>query len=569
MARVVREVEADFPNAEGSGALVERLHDSLVGDSRLPLLLLLGAVVFVLLIACANIANLLLARSTARRSELAVRVAMGASRGALIRQVLMESITLGIVGGVLGTAAAWAGVKLLVSIGQHSLPRLDAVQIDGTVLAFSLSVSMLASVLFGAVPAFDVARYQPGDLLRGSGRGAVRGAAGVRPMLVAAQFALALMLLYGAGLLMRSFANLLDVDRGFDTENLLAVDINLPGQRYASGAAVNEFWDKLMPQLEAAPNVRSADAISMLLLSELPQSASITVAGRVLSETDSNLPVAYDAITPNLLRTLGIRLLKGRTFTSGDNLDGQNVAIVNEAFVKRFLPDRDPIGQRFAFGSVDSDSQYIHIVGVMRDARRSGADRPVIPSAFIPYTQLIRGRMQVLIKTSGDPVAAVPHLRAVVKSIDPLQPLSNVRTLDSELAETLAPRRFLMLLLLVFASAATVLAAIGIYGVIAYMVGRRTREFGLRMALGAQPVQVLRMVMQQAGRYVLIGVAVGWAGALAGARLLSSQLFGVAPIDTGMQLLAVALLGSIALLAVWLPARKATGSDPLIALRSE
>ena len=569
MSRVARELQAEVPQTRGYGVFIESLRDSVVGNSRTSLLLLLGAVVSVLLIACANIANLLLARGTTRRGELAVRAALGASRGALVRQVLLESVVLGLIGGVLGTAIAFAGTKALVSIADHSVPRLDAVQIDGAVLAFSLCVSLLASLLFGAAPALAAAREHPAAVIRSSGRSSVRGAAGVRPALIAGQFALALVLLYGAGLLLRSFSNLLNVDRGFSTQNVLAVRMNLPGQRYSTRAAVLEFYQRLVAEISSTPGVQSAGSISSVFLSELPQSASITVEGRKLSPADSALPVAYDAVTPNAFRTLGMRLLKGRNFTDGDDENTDNVAIVNEAFVKRFLNDVDPIDRRFAFGQANADSEYIRIVGVVRDAKRSGVDQPVMPSAFFPLRQYTPSGLEVLVRTQGDPLLVVPRVREIVRGIDPLQPLAKIRTLDSELSATIAPRRFVMLLLIVFATAATILAAIGIYGVIAYMVGRRTREFGLRMALGAQPLEVLALVMRQAGRYVAAGIAVGWAGSIAAARLLSNQLFGVQAFDTRIQLATVALLSGVALIAVWLPARRATGADPLIALRAE
>lgn len=570
MSRIGQDLAQELDNARGTGVLLEPLHASVVGAARTPLLVLLGAVVLVLLIACANIANLLLARGTSRRGELSVRIALGAGRGALVRQVLVESIVLGLIGGALGTALAWAGVQLLVTFGAESLPRLDAIRIDGAVLGFSLLASLLASMLFGAVPALDVARQQPSELLRAGGRGAVRGASGVRPVLIVGQFAIALVLLYSAGLMLRSFSNLLTVEQGFDPRNVLVVNINLPRQRYSTGAAARQFYAQLLPKLKQVPGVESADVISSVLLSRLPNSASIVIDGKPdLSEADARLPVAYDGITPGLLRTLRMNLLRGRGFETADEANTRNVAIVNETFVNRFFRNEDPLGRRFSFGTPANDSGWIEIVGIVRDAKRSGVEQDVIPYTFMPLTQLTPLRVQLVVRTVGDPLQIVPQVREVMRSIDPLQPLSNVRTLEQDMARGLAPKRFVMLLLAGFAVAAVVLAAIGIYGVLSYMVSRRTREFGVRMALGAEPRQMLQLVMRQAGKLVGIGLVIGLGGALAAGRLIRAQLFGVPAIDYATQAAVVLILCAVAALAVWVPARRATSADPLIALRAD
>ena len=570
MSRIAKDLEQVNEEVEGQGVLLEPLHASEVGESRTPLLLLLGAVVLVLLIACANIANLLLARSTTRRGELSVRVALGAGRGTLVRQVLVESVVLGLVGGAIGTGLAWFGVKFLVNIGAESLPRLEGVRIDAMVLGFSLLASLVASMLFGVGPALQTAGHQPGELMRSTGRSSVRGATGVRPALVAGQFALALVLLYSAGLLLRSFTNLLTVERGFDSTNVVAVNINLPGQRYANNDAVVNFYNQLLPQLRSLPGVQGADAISTLLLSRLPNSASISVEGKQLSEVESNLPVAYDAVTPGLLNTIGMTLMRGRHFNDSDQATTTRVAIVNQAFVKRFLNDGEPLGRRFVFGTPQGDStRWIEVIGVVRDAKRAGMAEDVAPYIFRPLAQGAPGRMQLLIRAQSDPLAMVPRVREILGRIDAQQPLANIRLLDQDLARSLAPRRFVMLLLATFAVAAVTLAAIGIYGVISYMVGRRTREFGLRMALGAEPRQVLQLVMRQAGRQVAAGIVIGTAGAYGAAQLLRSQLFGISGFDHVTELIVVGLLTAVAAVAVWIPARRATGADPLIALRAE
>jgi putative ABC transport system permease protein len=571
MSRIARDLAREQPGPlAGTGVLLEPLQTSIVGEVRTPLLLLLAAVTVVLLIACANIANLLLARGANRRGEFSVRVALGAGRAALVRQILVESVVLGLLGGALGTFLAWFGVKTLIVIAAGSLPRLASVRLDLLVLGFSLITSLLASLLFGAAPAVDLARHKVSELLRGSGRSAVRGAAGVRPVLMAAQFALALMLLYSAGLLLRSFANLLKVERGFDANNVLVVDLNLPRQRYASGESVRQFYDQLLPQLRTSPGIQSADVISKLLLSRLPNSASISIEGKTLSEVDSNLPVAYDVITEGLPTTLRMTLVSGRQLNAADGPNAPAVALVNQAFVKRFLPGDEPVGRRFTFGEPRGDStQWIQIVGVLRDATRAGLDGPVPPYTLMPFMQGSPTRMQLVVRTAGDPIAMVPSIRALLRRIDAQQPIANVRTLDQELADSLASRRFVLLLLSTFAAAAIVLAAIGIYGVITYMVNRRTREFGLRMALGAEPREVLLLVMRQASRPIAVGIVLGSLGSFGAARLLRTQLFGVSGFDALTQGAVVAGLVLVAALAAALPALRATSTDPLIALRAE
>lgn len=570
MTRVAADLSRSNEAVEGQGVLLESLQESMIGESRTSLLLLLSAVVLVLLIACANIANLLLARSTTRQAEFSVRVALGAGRGALVRQVLVESVVIGLAGGVLGALLAQFGVKLLVQYGAQSLPRLESVRVDLAVLLFTFAASLLASLLFGLAPALDAGRHQPGALMRVGGRSAVRGASGVRPALVAAQFALALVLLYSAGLLLRSFSNLLTVERGFDTRGVVAMNLNLPADRYPDRASVVRFYDQLLPQLRQLPGVEQAEAVSTLFLSRLPNSGSISIEGKQLSEVESNLPVPYDGVTPGLLQTLRMTLIRGRHFSDSDGSESPRVAIVNQAFVKRFLSDGDPLGRRFTFGPVQGDStRWIQIVGLINDARRAGPSDPVAPYVFRPLAQGARGRMQLLIRTRSEPMSVLPHVRSVLRRIDAHQPIANVRLLDQDMADTLAPRKFVMLLLAAFAVAAVGLAGIGIYGVISYMVGQRTREFGLRMALGAQPAEVLWLVLKQAGRQVAIGIAFGTAGAVAAARFLKNQLFGVSGFDHTTEFTVVLLLIGIAGLAAWIPARRATGADPLIALRGD
>ena len=572
MDAVAARLAEEYPQNEGMGVLIELLHASVVGEARPGLLVLLGAVVLVLLIACANIANLLLARGTGRRREMAVRVALGAGRGRLSRQVLVESLVLAGVGGLIGVALSLWGSHLLAALAPSNLPRLGEVRADGPVLAFGLLSTALAGVLFGLAPAWQVARRDPAPFLAEGGRGNVGGANRLRPALVIGQFALALMLLAGAGLLLRSFINLLAVDRGFDTRRVLSTGFSIPAQRYAAGDPVRGFFDALVAAAEATPGVESAGLISTLFLNRLPQMAPMFVEGNEdAPETIRNTSVAYDAVSPGLLGTLRMRLTQGRGFAATDHSGAPSVAIVNEHFVELFLNGRDPIGHRFAFGqqAPASDEDWITIVGVSAETRRSGLDQRDRPSFFLPFAQYSPRRLTLLVRTSGDPVAFVPALRDIVRRIDPQQPISAVRTVDESIARSIAPRRFIMLLLGVFAACATLLAAVGIYGVMAYAVGRRTREIGVRMALGARQGQVMSMVVGQALRHAGLGLLLGLAGALALGRLIRGQLFGVSGADP-LTLGAVALLlAAVATLASWLPARRAAAIHPLEALRSE
>jgi putative ABC transport system permease protein len=571
MTAVARRIEAAQPLNEGMGVLLEPFRDSVVGEARSGLMVLLGSVVLVLLIACANIANLLLARGTARRREMAVRVALGAPRSRLIRQVLAESLVLAAAGGACGLALAAWGTDLLVGIAPADLPRLDQVRIDAPVLLFVVVVALLAGLLFGSAPAWQASYRDQRRFLAVGGRGDIGSSDRLRPALVMAQFALALSLLTGAGLLMRSFANLQSVDPGFDHEGVLSININLPARKYADEAAIRRFFDELVSVVRTEPRVDAAGLISNLFIGRLPQSAPVFVEGSEIPENQRALPVAYDAMSPELPGTLGLELESGREFTPADGPGANTVAIVNEAFVRRYLPREEAIGRRFAFGTaVPADpANWITIVGVSRDTRRSGLDRPDRPSAFLPFAQYTPNRMTMLVRTSGDPLALAGQVREAVRRIDPEQPLSNVRTLDQLIAQSVASRRFIMLLLGVFAACATVLAAVGIYGVMAYAVGRRTREIGVRMALGARTGQVLALVIGQALRYAALGLGAGLVIALLFGRLLQNQLFGIDAHDPLTLAAVAALLGGVALLASWLPARRAVRVHPLEALRDD
>jgi putative ABC transport system permease protein len=572
MSAIARRLQQSYPGAnDGMGVFLEPLRASIVGDVRQPLLLLLGAVALVLVIACANIANVLLVRGTARRTEMAVRAALGASRSQLAIQVGAESLLLALAGGTLGVLAAYVGLKGLVGLAPPSLPRLDAIRLDGSVLGVTAALTVLCGMLFGLVPALAAGGRGPAGAIRQGGRGAVGSSAAerLRPLLVVSQFALAVMLLTGAGLMLRSFAKMQDVDPGFDATRVALVELNLPARKYETSEQISAFYEELLTSLRATPGVEAADAISEFVLGRLPNSASIVIEGVEPRPALERLPVAYDAVTPGLVRTSRMRLLRGRELLPTDRQGSPRVALVSETMARTFFRGADPVGARFAFGKPDSEDGWITIVGVVADARRSGPVEPVRPYVLMPHAQYTTRRLDILIRATGEPLALLPQVRAAVHAIDAAQPITGARTLEQAFGETVAPRRFLMVLLSIFGGAACVLAAIGIYGVMAYVVVRRTREIGVRIALGAPPGRVQRLVIGQAMAQAGIGLVLGVAGALLLGGQIRAQLFGVAPGDPTTLIATVGLLALVALFASWLPARRAAAVDPTTAMRVE
>ena len=568
----MRQLDQQFPAAyAGQGILLEPLLETIAGRLRLPLLVLQGAVLFLLLIACANVANLLFARATARHREMAIRAALGAGRGRLVRQLLAESLLLAAFGAAGGLVLAVWSVDLLQAFAPEELPRLQEVGVDGAVLAFAALVMVAVAIVFGLAPALHLARPDLVAPLKNSARTGSERTGLARAVLVGAQISLALMLLVGAGLLFRSFTRVMDVDPGFDPAGVLTVELALPSQRYSTGELRSQFYERLLDRLAAQPGVESAGAIRDVLLSRLPGSAPIAIEGRAdLSEADRNLPIAFDPITPGFLRAMRIPLVAGRTFTAADDAAAPRVAIVNESLVRRFFPGTDPIGRRVTFDNPEADSiRWLTIVGVAADARRSGLDVGPRPELYLPHTQFSTADMTLTLRTAGDPIGLAGPVRAAVAELDPELPLARVATLDQLVGASIAGRRFNMLLLGVFSLLALVLAGIGIYGVIAYLVSRRTREFGLRLALGAQRGDVLRMVIGQGAAVTAAGTLVGIAGAAALTRVLEGLLYEISPTDTPTFAAVTAVLVTVALVACYIPARRATRIDPALSLRAE
>jgi putative ABC transport system permease protein len=538
-----------------------------------PLLILLGAVCFVLLIACANVANLLLTRAASRQRELAIRAALGADRKRLVRQLLTESVVLGLLGGAAGLMLATFGTDLLQALAPAGLPRLSDIAIDRRVLTYAAAASVVTSLLFGLVPALHASRRDSGGHLQEGGRTGTDGrrSGRLRAALAVGELAIALVLLVGAGLLIRSFIALNRADPGFATRGVLALRLHLPAASYGEPARIAGFYEQLVERLKALPGVESAAAGSSLLLSRLPASAGINIEGRPpLAANERNIPVPYDSVTPEYFSTLQIPLRKGRMFTRADAAQSQQVVMVNEAFVRRFFPGEDPLGRRVTFGDPSQPGTgWQTIVGVVADTKRGGFDREPWAETYFPMRQSPEPQAFVLLRTNGDPITLVTAAQAAVWSIDRNQAIASIRTVPELLAQRELNRRFTTLLLGVFASVALVLAIIGTYGVIAHGTAQRTQEIGIRIALGADRRMILRMVLTGGLRIAAAGLAIGVFGALALTHVLSGLLFGVSARDPLTFVVVPGALLVVALAACWIPARRAMQVEPVIALRGD
>ena len=570
MARVHAELTRLYPEFNtGWTARVVPLKQQLTGEVRPAVLVLLAAVALVLLIACANVANLLLARTAARQRELAVRAALGAGRLRLVRQLLAESLVLAAAGGAAGLLLAYWVLQLLRGTVAQSLPvqRLELVTIDGWVLAFTLTLSLASGIVFGAIPAFTGSAGLR-DALKDGGRGG-SGARGTRTrgMLVTAEVALALVLLVGAGLLLRSFLRLVDVNPGFDRTHTVTMRISLPQARYGTDTSRLQFFDRTLAKIDALPGVTAAGAVSFLPLTGPGAATRVEILGKPAPPLGQEPVTDVRVVTHGYFRAMGIPLLRGRLFDAREAADpARRAVVINETMATRYWPGEDALGKRVRV----SWNQLVEdeVIGVVGDVRHAALDTAARPTTYWPYPRTAYGTMTLVVRSGGDPSAVANSIAAIVREQDPQLAVANVRTLEEVIATSVAERRLLMQLLAVFAGAALLLAAVGIYGVIACSVTQRTQEIGIRMALGARQGQVLGMVVGQAVLLALAGVGAGGAGALLLTRLLSGFLFEVRPADPATFACVAALLAGIAVLASYLPARRASRVDPVIALRS-
>jgi predicted permease len=579
MNGIARHLQEQYPetNARKPGARIAALHDEIVGNFRMALLVLLGAVGFVLLIACANLANLLLARATTRHREMAIRAALGATRMRLMRQLLTETILLALVGGVLGLLMAHWGLNLLVALSPADLPRAKEAGIDGRVLGFALGLSLFVGILFGLAPALQASKADLNEGLKGGSRGSTESRRNrVRSLLVVTEVALSLMLLIGAGLFVKSFLRLQEVDPGFNTEKLLVVRVALPRTRYSKTGAVVSFYDQLSSRIETLPGVQSAGAVSIHPLSTSRVSMDFTIDGRPLPSLEEVPAAQYRMVSPSYFRTMNIPVLKGREFTDMDTERTAGVVIINENLARRFWPNENPVGWHLWIKEGDPTPRGVEIVGVVGNVKQFELEGDPTFDLYAPYRQIpevlasmAANNMSWVVRVGPDPMTLADAVRREAQIVDRDVPASLAGTMEQLVAGSVAPRRFNSFLLGIFAGTALLLALMGIYAVMSYSVTQRTQEIGIRMALGAQQGNVVRLLVAQGLKVIMMGVAVGLVGAIALTAVISSLLFGISAIDPPVFLIISMLFACVALLASYIPARKATKVDPIIALRSE
>jgi putative ABC transport system permease protein len=566
---IARRIEEQHPvTNEGLGVNVFSLRDRLVGDYRQALLILLGVVAFVLLIACANVANLLLARSSARHKEFALRAALGASRGRIFRQLLTESALLSVLGAMLGVFLAVWGKNLLLAAIPGDMPFWMEFDLDLRVLGFTFAIAFLTGLGFGVVPALHASRTDLNEALKEGGRSGGSARSRLRSLLVVAEVALSLVLLVGAGLMVRSFLKLGHVNSGLNPENVLTVEVPLSRAKYPEEAQQSAFFQQLMARVRALPGASSAAAISDLPLMG-GWGRGVTAEGHPVLSVNQTQMINHSVVTPNYFHTMGIPLREGRDFTEADAAGALRVTIVDERLARQYWPGASALGKRVRFGPPENNEPWYTIVGVAGAVRNEGLDRESRHSIYVPYLQIPVRSMAVAVRTSGDPGSLAGGVRKEVLALDKDQPVTNVMTMDAIISRSVWQQRFYTMLFGVFAALALVLAAVGIYGVMSYAVTQRTQEIGIRMALGARAIDVLKLVIRNGMTLITIGVVIGLAGAVALTRLLATLLFGVTPKDTLTFVTVSAVLIFVALLACYLPARRATKVDPLVALRYE
>jgi putative ABC transport system permease protein len=568
MEIVATNLERQYPDSNtGNRITVTSALENAVRTIRPALLVLLGAVGFVLLIACANVANLLLARATTRQKEIAIRTALGASRGRIIRQLLTESIFLSLLGGGLGLLLAKWGVKLIVAISPNSIPRSREINLDGRVLAFTIGVSLLTGIIFGLVPALQSSKPDLNETLKDAGRGSTGRRHLFRSGLVVSEIALTLVLLIGAGLMIRSFYRLQQVDPGFNHERLLTFSVSLPPQKYTEDQPRISFFDQLAERLRALPGVRTVGYSSGLPLGNNGWQTSFRIEGQPEPEPGKTPLTEAVIASPEYFEAMGLTVLSGRTFTAQDVKDAPHVTLIDEEFARRYWPGEEAVGKRIKTGR---DDPPITVVGVVRRVKMDGLNQDSNRvQSYYPFRQLTSGGMTMVVKTDADPMNLVSGVREQVLAIDPDQPVYNINTMDQLRSDSIAPDRLNLMLLASFAAVALILAGVGIYGVTAYSVTQRTHEIGIRMALGARQSDVLGMVMRQGMKLAIIGLAIGLAGAWLATRAMTSLLFGVSATDPLTFAVISAVLFGVALGACFVPARRATRVDPMIALRYE
>ncbi len=575
MSMIAERLAAQYPDVNtGWNVKITPLLEFTVKSIRPALLVLLGAVVFVLLIACANVANLLLARAASRQKEIAIRVALGAGRWRIVRQLLTESVLLALAGGVLGLLLAKWGMDVLLTLAPQNLPRISDVSLDGRVLIFTATVTLLTGIIFGLIPALQVSKPKLSETMKDGGRGSTEGGRRqlIRNALVVLEVASALVLLVGAGLMIKSFTRLQKVDIGFNADNALTVSLSLPKSKYPEENQQIAFYQQLLEKVRNLPGVQTVGATSGVPLSNEDFVLAFLIQGQPALAQGLGQTTNYYSVSADYFKAMGIPLIRGRLLTERDTKDSTNVALINETMAKKIFPDEEPIGKRITFDVRQDKPAWLEIVGIVGDVKHYSLDQATTMQTYGPYLQQTLSFMTLVVRAAGDPTNLTAAIRSEVLNLDKDQPISTVSTLDQFVSTSIAQQQFSMLLFIIFAAVAMTLASLGIYGLLSYSVTQRTHEIGIRLALGAQTSDVLRMVVRQGLLLAVVGIVCGIATAITLAKLTSSfseLLYDVKATDPlTFAVIAVALL-CVALLACYLPARRATKVDPMIALRGE
>jgi putative ABC transport system permease protein len=567
MHGIAARVEQDYPEMRGFGSYLNPLHRQLVGDVARSLLVLMAAVGCVLLIACANLGNLMLGRTAARRKELAIRTALGARPGRLIRLIVTETVILALCGSVLGLLLAFWATEAFIVLGGSAIPRADNITIDAPVLLFTLALAIVSALTAGLLPAMHASHAAVRDHLQEGGReGGGGGSRRTRSALIVAETALALVLLAGAGILLRTLWSMQDVSRGFDSERVAVATVSLPPTLFAEANDIRDFFARLLDRVHTLPGIESAATGTGILMPLLASSGIYTIEGNP-RPPEKRVEYPFEVVSPGYFETLGIQLTAGRTFDNRDHADAPRTVVINETLARFGWPGQDPLGRRIRSGGESSQAPWMTVVGVIKDVRRGEVTRAIRPELYMSAMQVTPRTQTLFVRTTGDPSAILPSLRQEVQAINPQLPLIAAGTLEAEMSETLSQPRFRAVLLAAFAGIAMLLASIGIYGVTSHAVGQRTQEIGIRMALGAQRRNVLALILRQHLASALIGVALGLAGALALARFLETMVYGVATRDP-LTLMAMSVLMLLVVIAAcFVPARRATQVDAVVALR--
>jgi putative ABC transport system permease protein len=568
MTAIESRLEKQYPGVTGIGISLVSTYEQTVKNIRPALLVLLGAVGFLLLIACANIANLMLVRTASREKEIAIRTALGASRLRILRLLLGESLLISLAGGFLGLLLALWGTDALIALAPENIPRLNEVGIDVPVFVFTLTVALLTGVIFGLIPALHAARPDLNEALKEGTRGSTGSVAGkrTRNVLVGAEVALSLVLLIGAGLMIKSLLKLQQVSLGFNPDNLLTANLTLSRSKYAEDRQQVAFFQDALQRIQSLPGVQSVAATTALPLTVTVSGSDFRIEGHPEPEEGQEMIINTSSVSPDYFRTLGVHLIKGREFSDRDRSEAPMAAIINNDFARVYFSNEDPIGKRISF---DDRQSYFSIVGVTQDVKRFGLDSNTKPEVFLPYLQSPSPSMSFVIRSSVDASALAAAVKSQIQMIDKDLPLDEAKTMNQLLAESNSGRRFNMLLLSVFAAVALLLALVGIYGVMSYTVAQRTHEIGIRVAIGAQASDVFRMVISHGMVVTLIGIVVGLLAAFGVTRLMTTMLFGVEATDPTTFIGIALLVALVAFVACYIPGRRATKVDPLVALRYE